>query len=636
MKKFLDLLEQHCQWIAVGLGGLFVLLMLWSYLPGVSNPVTVDLGGTPRTPLEVESVIKSEGADPVVALMDAGGKLNLPVPQFTQAFIDTIGAKPTSPPLPATAMWYPPLGDSVIVKEGSDLTQSPDPGSGVAQLPVLPAPIVDFVSTGIALVEPVGGATPAASTPSKDAKAGRDVAYVRYNFKIPSALLDSAFRMAAIPDELNSTMFLAVELVRERLVAPDTYGEQVVVRPIGTVTLQPTPPIKDPAAAIAQKTFIAWAQQNTSIIVQPPFYNVIDGDNPLMQVLEPTTEETASVFDPLTFPINGDMSKLTPEQKAQVMAARKEAAKKRAEEKKNQGPQGGPRGPRGPGGRGGPSGGEGGPPGIRIQEPAGTTIERFAVPASRALGVVENWKQARPQQPSRPPSFPPNAFPPGEGPGGFFPPAGGMPGEFPVEGMPGVGSQQVQALNFPAAPQGRFSPAAVQGDIYGWAYDETAVPDQTYRYRVRYHILNPIFGAVNVTQNAELTQILTLVGEDPKTWSEPVTVPSLTHFFLEKQPSRDGATVRMTVFRWQNGKRHRATDSFAFGDTIGKLVGDVDYRTAWTLVGIRMDSTFDKPYALLMNPEGVLLRKDFNEDSASELQMKLAKEAETDAKPVGG
>jgi hypothetical protein len=167
----------------------------------------------------------------------------------------------------------------------------------------------------------------------------------------------------------------------------------------------------------------------------------------------------------------------------------------------------------------------------------------------------------------------------------------------------------------PSAP---FNPAEVpNGEVQGWAYDTTAAADSTYRYRIRYQVLNPIFGANNVAANPALAQAFSIVAEDKNQWSEPITIAPLTHIFLAARPTQSGSAVRFTVFRWQAGKRHRSATVVSPGDSIGRVEGEIDFRTNWTLVEVRLDSSSSNPYALLMNADGVLRKQDFNTDEKS-------------------
>jgi hypothetical protein len=331
-------------------------------------------------------------------------------------------------------------------------------------------------------------------------------------------------------------------------------------------------------------------------------------------------DQTATVFDPETFPPNGDLSKLTKEQKDAVLKARQRKAE---EERKNRpkpaptnpGGSGRPRGGRGGAGAGGPFG---------PREVPSATPTPIAAPSGILFRDAQTpMRQQRPGQPGT--GFPGNF--PGAAGGDTGIPGGMGPGGMPPGMNPGVptAATPITVIALPAAP---FQPAAVPNEIQGWAYDVTAIADSTYRYRIRYHILNPIFGAQNVAANNQLPQVFSIVGEDKTKWTDPIGIAPLTHIYLTQQATPSSSAVKFTVFRWQAGKQHRAQVIVAPGDSIGKVDGDIDYRTHWTLVEVRRDSSSDRPYALLMNADGVLKRLDYEVDSKSEEFAKLNAEVD--------
>ena len=63
--------------------------------------------------------------------------------------------------------------------------------------------------------------------------------------------------------------------------------------------------------------------------------------------------------------------------------------------------------------------------------------------------------------------------------------------------------------------------------------------------------------------------------------------------------------------------------AYAPGDSIGNVVNGINYRTQWTLVEVRKDTASDQPYALLMNANGDLRRKDWDSDKNDPKQQEL-------------
>jgi hypothetical protein len=129
--------------------------------------------------------------------------------------------------------------------------------------------------------------------------------------------------------------------------------------------------------------------------------------------------------------------------------------------------------------------------------------------------------------------------------------------------------------------------------------------------------MNPLFNANAAGVGADVAAVYEIFGEDKTKWTEPVTVKSNNHIYLQAVPTAGANLVRFTLFRWQNGKWNRANQTFSPGESIGKLEGDVDYRSNYTLVEVRRDSTSDRAYALLMADNGSIEKRDFDLDSAT-------------------
>src|SRR5690606_9909721 len=85
MQKVLDFLEQHVQWVAIAIAALFLGYALYSYLPGLSQPVALELDGSRLTPGEVEPQIAAAAGE----LQDAMDRARAPrinVPDFVGEF----------------------------------------------------------------------------------------------------------------------------------------------------------------------------------------------------------------------------------------------------------------------------------------------------------------------------------------------------------------------------------------------------------------------------------------------------------------------------------------------------------------------------------------------------------------------
>lgn len=587
MQKVVDILERYCQWIAVGIGAIFFLFALYQYLPVVSKPVTATLGGQVFTPGEVDREIVQTAAEPLESKMSTPATVKVNVPNYSARVTELM----TAPPKVA------PLSSAMAAARRVELPELPwekernqnAPLNQVVTLPALPSPVYEPAPTsGFAQVTPVVAAQPPGNPAVPNPAGGnKDVVWVRVPYNISLAQMDREFKNANIPGALAATHFLRVELVRQKKTGPDTWGADEVVAAIETAGILPQPPANANVGALLEHN--KWAIEHQVSIVQPPFYPYVAGDHPFrveaVSPTDPNNPDGVAAFDPETYPPNAPLDKLTEEQKKQVQAVRQRRAKEAQDAARQRGAQqgggqqGGGRG-RGPGG-GGPGGGG---PGMRSDDGSGR-------------GTVSTFQRAG-QDPNNP--------------GGQGYPGQGYPGEGGVPGAPGMVDTSV-----PPIGNQQFVPQAGIPDIQGYAFDVTAKPGATYRYRIRYAIANPMFNANAPGVGPNLAQQFDIVSDDPSRWTEPVTVKSNTHVFLQNVPP-NANNVRFTLFHWQNGKWNRANQTFNPGDSIGKLDGEVDYRSNLTLVDVRRDSTSDRAYAILMSDDGSISKRDYDSDKDSQ------------------
>ena len=111
-------------------------------------------------------------------------------------------------------------------------------------------------------------------------------------------------------------------------------------------------------------------------------------------------------------------------------------------------------------------------------------------------------------------------------------------------------------------PNGEFDPLDPNAaqlpwkikDVEIWAHDDQVVAGKTYRYKMRYRLKNPIFGAANASDPPELSEKFALVSEFSD-WTTPVTVPALVNFFVAGGVVPGRSTVAFEVFRWDQGQQ---------------------------------------------------------------------------------
>ncbi len=601
MQKIVDLLEQHVQWLVLGLGVAWLLYVVWGYV--ITPPVTVDVAGQTVTPDRVDELVNSKAEQLSMAMKGSRARVDLTMVDPVEGFLSAVNTVPPKADLPAVA-FLPPIGKLESVSSGQGGIAQQDPADPAAKkmetLPVAPA-LTDVRTrlgrSTVLMPDPAGQVDQA--NPNLGPVTATDLDWVTIRYTLPKDALTKSFTDAAVPQLFFKALILEVQLVREELLPDGTWGNQTVVPPLKISQLKPVPRGDD---AGAQMSYLEWVRSNQLEVVQPVFYTTSKGDRwgvPGMEDKEQNTQ--GAFFDPNLFvDPKSDLSKLTPEQRNQVLELRR---KLNAERRQQQGGQRQPRGQPSEGGEFAPAGGGRG--GGRGPGGSGQPAVPFQV---RGEG----------------------GFPGGGGyPGGF--PGGGEFG--PMEGFPG--QQQPGQINiageFPI-PAGEFDPRdASLKDITGWLHDGTVEPGRTYRYMVRYKMKNPIWRTLNVAINQEMANQFAIEFAGTE-WTSPVSIPALTSFFLAAGFNAESArTVRFEVFKFQNGQLHKQSFTVAPGDSIGRTDKEVQFITGWSVVDVRKDMASNVDYVLITDKTGRQERRQFSSDQQSsefkKLQQQLADQA---------
>jgi hypothetical protein len=478
----------------------------------------------------------------------------------------------------------------------------------------LPKPLPVAVDAGRSQIQPPANLAHAGNLPPGNpvqpaANQTIDKLWATSSFKVPMPPIAKAFADAKIPQAQMQTLFLSVEVMREEQVG-DGWGNPVVVKSLPIVEMMPFPKAGDRGGEVVYQD---WASKNQELILQPPFYQTIGGDpwhvpGTVVALEKNPNQPSAPTFDPARV-TPADFSKLTPEQRKQVLAYRQkqkqeEREKKRLEAQQRRAADQQQRQQR----RSNPPPGRntGGPPGYAPVDP------RFAGPLAQARPV---------RPPNAPPQYDPRMVPgdpysmPGyPGPQGYRP---------PVPNRPNL--QQLDAANKAAAgiiPTGPFDPAQM-GDVLVWAHDDTVQPNHTYRYKMRYRILNPLYRSVNVAKDPKAASTFS-IQSDWSDWSAQVSIPSTTIFFADGGIFNN--TARFLVYKWEGGAWHAKTFQVAPGDIIGAKDGDIDYATGWTLVDVS-EPNAQNQFALVTDGSG-LQRRDPRQERQDPMYTKLKDLAE--------
>ena len=644
MQKVTEFLEQHVQWIAIGLGALFCLYMTWSYV--ITPPAEVTIGNDTFGPADIDPHTADTVANQLTSAMQNTRSIQMKVPEYVQAFQNEMtwqNAEPIQLPsmidgalaldVPLPAVPDQPLPPGVTPPPGTTPPgpMIPDGAVTLASLPVPPTPHYEGADQGLkygrsVIIPPVLPGQPPPPPPAipGDIPPGAiDKDWVTQMWKVSMNDIETAFRKAgmdnpAIPPQFKTTLFLHVEMVREEMV-DGQWQNETVIRPLDvTRNNQPRPPFPgdiaaDPQVKGQQFGYMMWAAQNTPDIIQPLFHQTVEGrgdrwEKPGQQVM------LAAEFNPAMH--QGGKGNLNDEQWKQVLEYRREQYRLEQEQKKQNRGTPAPRGqPRGPGGFGVPADMEGMyAPRRDIRDGGGDDALPFYAP---------------PPVPLRP-------VPGRGGYGGGY----GVPPDLYEDGAMGgygegyggyAGPQQV-ALPQPGQdyPTGEFDPTTAQPqpwkgkDVEIWAHDDTVQPGKTYRYKMRYRLKNPIFGASpNIAADPKMVEQFALVSEFSE-WTTQITTPSLVNFFVAGGVVRGRGTVDTEIFSWHQGQQRLERFTLAPGDLVGWAKNGVDYSTDWTVVDFRDDPRTNDPQVLLVNNEtGKVTARSYQTDSRDRLYQAL-------------
>jgi hypothetical protein len=619
MQKVLDFLEKNVQWVALGLGGLFLLYIVYAYL--LLAPVSTSLhtrGGEQTATLgDIDQYTLDGPAHDLQKAMDNHQPIQIQVTDFSQQFVGAMswahsGIQPFDPKMAWVNSQTAPIKLKAV--DGTDGGEQQNAG---ATLPAAPAaPAVAGVSMGRSEIPPKEGAQPAAPSASGKPQ-GVDKLWASAGFKIPTAQIAQAFKAAKIPEAQAQTLVLRIEAVRQEQLEDGTWGKEMPVKGLAFEKMMPFPKAGDRGG---EPEYRQWAASNQGLVLQPPFYQVIGGDVWYVPGTTPPPPPPPPPFDPSRVKPE-DIGKLTPEQRKAYNQWRLDQRQKEMEQKRPQRPQRSQRPARrsrtaAPGG--------GGPPPIGPGYAPSTldTVGPLAqVDRRRQYSQVTVPPGADPGMPGAPGDVPPDMIP------GNTPAAGYQPPNMAAD--PQWVAEQKKAAG--VIPAGQFDPAKT-AEIMAWVHDENVQPDHVYRYKARYRILNPLYHAANVAKDRKDTEVFSLESAFSD-WSDAVTIPPVTAFFVDGGFYNN--TARFEVFHWQDGVWHGKSFIVSPGDVIGQKDDQgIDYATGWSLVAIS-DSASSNPYAIVTE-DGSLRRREVRADRSDPLFTKLRQEAAQAAPPAAG
>lgn len=601
MEKLVKFLEKNVEWFAMAVGAIILLWVVWDYV--LSKPVFTQLtpDGEALTPGVVDQHILEGPVQTLELAISNPNEPKIPVTAFDKVFKDIIANEGVKPVVLAGAWPASVPGKPLIVDDG--LPPGPVGVNLVEALPKPPAPTFIAQSSGRSTVnEPTGRSDP--KNPAIPVLAAADKQWWSAKFQVDTKALDEAFNDTNIPAGARAgTMFLQVEAVRQEVLPDGSYGPEVAVTPLANAVLEPFPAEGAPPVVVVP--FFDWASKSTEDIIHPRFYEVLKGDPWLMPGFEPEKPVTP-VVDPKVTEEEKKLRKQQEEQERRQRAQQRQQQQQQQQQQRQQPQRPNPYGPtRRPGGTGG------------IPGPGGSAPARpQAIDNEPRVQVA----QARPG--------PSGGMPSGGMPGGGRYPGPGYPGGSYPGGGPGYAPRPVQQPVQPGmapGPAGAFDPASID-NVEILIHDDHAEPGKSYRYKVRYKLRNPVYGAINAVKDQKLATDPAIISEW-STWTPTVTFPSRTSFWIASNGARQGS-VRFEVFTWKDGEQKSNTVLASPGD----VIGDAEFSTGWTLVDAVVDDRTESLVVILTDDAGRTVKRNWNTDKDDPAYKTLREEVEK-AKP---
>lgn len=588
MQKTLDILERNVQWIALGLGGIFLLWAVYAYV--VTPPAAVDLNHAKVGAGEMSIRTEEGPAKSVQTAMTDNTGIQIPQLNVAQAFHQAM-VSPAAPELPAYAF-------GLTGGAGNGMASPEAPGNThdvrIAQLPQLPPARVVSVQTGLSVVNPPNNVAAANPVPPRGGVAvqpviqTQDLDWVGVFFKVPADQLKKAFEAPIAGRQMDPTLYnttvLQVEVERQQAQGVDANGQPVWPKDdqfetVPTIKIYRQEVRKMPAdsAPAGQKfDYADWAEKNPQLVYTPEFYQVTGG--------APPPDLNAIYTPPNAAGGNGAA--------AQGAGGADNAAPENATQPAAPDTTTQPAAPAGASQQGQPA-----------QRPGPSAManpQAFYLLQDNTRPPVNNYEQTYRRTYGRPRVG-----------------RSGRPG-FQTPTMPGVNQ------NF-AAGEGKIDPLNLTEDLKIWAYDDTAKPGQTYRYRMVYKLRNPVFGTSNVA-DPKLSGQLALVSP-PSDWSGPVAVSDTTKFWVSTLGNNK---ANLDVFQWEKGEWKKLApkeSSLSPGDQVPG--------TDWTVVDVRVgDLAHDRDkYVLLTSDTGQMARRDYSTDRSDPTHQDLVNQ--TNPNPNG-
>ncbi len=602
MQKVVTFLEQHVQWVALGIGAVWLLYMVYGFV--LTPPATTHVGNNQLSAGNVDTYIADHQVQTLQTAMQDTKSPPMEIPQYAQDFKNKMDYRNEPvPELFAGAFRKLPMASLKVTAEAN--SQGRFKFANLPDIQAIAPRFLDAVSGRMAALVPALDWRANAANPNPPPPQVVDKYFATLGYSLPMKPIVEAWNAVfstipaglPIPPQVRMTQFLAVDVVREELGEDGVWGKPTPIKPLSITPAQPWPASGNRADEL---NYINWSSQHQADILTPAFYQKHAGDDwriPGAAAAPPTGTATPAVEVPFD-PANPPRRPLTPQERQAVMQYRQQQEAEQLRIRREANPRRRPPAPTGPK-RGGEQFAPGDParPESPLAQARGAGI--FVPPDD---GMMPEWRGAGPG-----PEWNPNA------------------GGNPNPGAPG-------ALN---TPQGAFSPEQLAGggDVMFWFHDDALEPGKTYRYKARVRLKNPLWGQRLLVQDRAMADRLAL-DSGWSEWSTAVTMPRDIHFYMAAAPFglRNDAKIKIDIFKWHKGVTHQKTVQVSPGDLIVGADDEIAYDTGYTVVDIRElpkpGNDFSKRIEVLVaGPDGRITTISPDDVAGDEMYKRLRNEA---------
>jgi hypothetical protein len=276
MQKFLKVLEQNVQWIALGLGGIFLVWMVWAYL--LNEPAAIKVGTKELHPENIDEEIYNDNGKKLTQVMNHTDPVEMPISDVLTPYLARLDEKDAKTPTLASS-----FGGT---RGGGEYGGGPGvgdvlPQKTVAKLPQLPRPT--FVNSSTDITTILSNNVNAAAGNVQQVANTKDTDWVSLRYKVNMAEVAKAFGDAFTGIEMQqllyTTRFLQVELIRQEKLPNGQWSEPPTTLPSQSLE-QPYPgdePPPDMAGKQAAAQYKNAAGNEPKLVLTPPFPKVAEG-----------------------------------------------------------------------------------------------------------------------------------------------------------------------------------------------------------------------------------------------------------------------------------------------------------------------------------------------------------------------